>query len=238
MPEGNSRNEEIQKISERSPNDTTFSSSRTNTRVLHVRIRNLRNIERIKFFLLRDSIEFPVTVHNNIVRKFDVTKIRYDKFNFKVRRRIHVVKWFSCSYSSGYSVSGSFETIAGFGKNRRDGMGKSKKGRREGGAGETRALSSTRSGRSRPRHPSSHHRRALTEMSGRVRNTIKPWEATYKFLHRANYGIRKEGRIRSVTFHPRYSHSHTMHTHIYVYGRTDVYMQRTQGNLRVVSVHI
>lgn len=46
-------------------------------------------------------------------------------------------------------------------------------------------------------------------MSGRVRNTIKPWEATYKFLHRANYGIRKEGRIRSVTFHPRYSHTWT-----------------------------
>lgn len=86
---------------------------------------------------------------------------------------------------------------------------------------ETVALSSTRSGRSRPRHPSSHHRRALTEMSGRVRNTIKPWEATYKFLQRANYEIRKEGRIHSVTFHPRYSRSHTC-TRAYMYtdGRT------------------
>lgn len=97
---------------------------------------------------------------------------------------------------------------------------------------ETVALSSTRSGRPRPRHPSCHHRRALTEMSGRVRNMIKPWEATYKFLYRANYGIRKEGRIRSVTFHPRYSRSHTCpRTCMYMNERT-----RTCGEPRVTCM--
>lgn len=123
---------EYKKILEHPPNDTTvFLVKSQYSACMYVHARpyreSLRNIDGIKFFLLRDSIEFPVTVRNNIVRKFDITKIRYDKFNFKVRRRIHVVKWFRCSYSSGYSESGSFETIAGFGKNRRDGMGQSER---------------------------------------------------------------------------------------------------------------
>lgn len=121
---------EYKKILERSPNDRTVSLVKNQYSHVRDRIESLRNIGRIKFFLLRDSIEFPVTVGNNIDGKFDITKIRYDKFNFKVRRRVGVVKWFRCSYSSGYSESGSFETLAGFGKNRRDGMGKSKRRRR------------------------------------------------------------------------------------------------------------
>jgi len=47
----------------------------------------------------------------------------------------------------------------------------------------------------------------------------KTGEATYKFLHRANYGIRKEGRIRSVTFHPCYtSPTHRYKLCTYVVG--------------------
>lgn len=203
---------EYKKIPECSTNDTTVSLVKIRCsfvwyvhrhEVLYRRLENKRR-RGMKFSLLRDSTEFPVTVYNNIDGKFDITKIKYDKFNFKLRRRVRVLTWFRCSYSSGYSESGSFRNYHGLWQEL-----KGKRGEccgREGWQLYHRpALDAPLS----PRRPSRAPPSSTYGDEWPCKKHDKTGEATYKFLHRANYGIRKEGRIRSVTFHPCYSHLHT-----------------------------
>lgn len=150
-----------------------------------------------------------------------------------------VVTWFRCSYSSGYSASGSFQTIAGFGKNRRDDDIRGE----EGGKGHVgwqlyhRPVLRTRSRYplQTPVNPRGVHRRALTEMSGPCKKHDKSGEATYKFLHRANYEIRKD-TSRHVS-PPRYSCHPRVRPRTRKHTRADT-RAREAWLTRVVSFHI
>lgn len=104
--------------------------------------------------------------------------------------------------------------------------------------------------------PSRSHRLPLSPLSLPVHPTSSTYgdewpckkhdktrEARYKFLHRANYGIRKEGRIRSVTFHPLVllrpilTRARTLKTYVCTYvrdGRVNVQTDRqTDRHTRV-----